>query len=113
MCTHTLTERQMIALTRVNLSVTAHSIGIYNILEARGKFVGPNQGWGSAVGGNTVDEGRNRRSAFSLKYQHQIKLSACCQKLILPSCPETLDKQGKKYAMSRHGYNVSLWFSRS
>lgn len=98
----------MIALTRVNLPVTAHSIGIHNILEARGKFVGPNQGRGSAVGGNTVDEGRNRRSAFSLKYQHQIKLSACS-----PSCLETLDKQGKKYAMSRHGCIVSLWLCRS
>lgn len=70
-------------LTGVNLPVTAHSIGIHNILEARGKFVGPDQGRGSAVGGNAVDEGRNRCSAFSLK-QHQIKLSACCHKHISP-----------------------------
>lgn len=71
---HTVTERQMIALTRVNLPVTAHSIGIHNILEARGKFVGPYQGRGSVVGGDTIDKGRNCCSAFSLKYQCQIKL---------------------------------------
>ncbi len=66
-CTYTETERKRIPLTRVNLPVTAHSIGINNVLEARGKFVGPYQGRGSIVGGDTIDKGRHCRSAFSLK----------------------------------------------
>lgn len=56
-----------ITLTRVYLPVTANSIGIHNILEARGKFVGPYQGRGSVGGGDTIDKGRNCCSAFSLK----------------------------------------------
>lgn len=62
-------ERQRIPLTGVNLSVTSHAIGVHNALEARGKFVGPYQGGGSVVGGDTIDKGRNCCSAFSLKYR--------------------------------------------
>ena len=49
-------ERQRISLTRVNLSVAAHSISIHDVLEAGGKFVGPYQGGGSVVGGDTIDK---------------------------------------------------------
>lgn len=69
-----ITERQRLPLTRVNLPVTAHSIRIHNVLEARGKFIGPYQGRGSVVGGDTIDKGRNCSSASSLKYQSQIKM---------------------------------------
>lgn len=62
------TKSQIMKLTWINLSVTAHSIGIHNILESRCKFVGSYKRWGSGVGGDTIDKGRNRCTALPLKY---------------------------------------------
>lgn len=59
-------------LTRVDLPVGAHSIGVHNILEARGELVGPDQGGRSVAGGDSVDKGRDGRSAFPLKQQRAV-----------------------------------------
>lgn len=59
---------QRFPLTRVDLSVIAHAISVHNVLEARGKLVGPYLGGGSVVGGDTIDKRGNGRSTFSLKY---------------------------------------------
>lgn len=61
-CVHKINK-----LTRVDLSVGTHSIGIHNVLEASGKLVGSNNGGGSVGGGNTVHKRGNRRTTFSLK----------------------------------------------
>lgn len=58
-------------LTGVDLPVSAHSVGVHNILEARGELVGPNQRRWRVVSGDTIDKGRNRCSALPLKYQCQ------------------------------------------
>lgn len=58
-------------LTGVDLPVSAHSVGVHNILEARGELVGPYQRRWRVVSGDTVDKGRNRCSALPLKYQCQ------------------------------------------
>lgn len=52
-------KRKTIPLTGVDLSVTANSIGIDNVLEARCEFVGPYQGRWCVVGGDAIDKGGN------------------------------------------------------
>lgn len=54
-------------LTRVDLPVGSHSVGVHNVLEARGELVGPDQGGRRGVGGDAVDKGRDCRSTFTLK----------------------------------------------
>lgn len=63
-------------LTRVDFPIGAHSVGVHNVLEARGELVGPYQG-GRRVGGwYTVHKRRDRRAAFPLQQQSPSQFNA-------------------------------------
>lgn len=66
-----LRKKKCSELTRVHLPVSAHSVGVHNILEAWGELVGPYQRRWRVVSGDTIDKGRNCCSALPLKYQCQ------------------------------------------
>lgn len=71
-CRATETIRKCPELTGVDLPVGSHSIGVHNVLEARGELVGPDQGGRRGAGGDTVDKRRDCGSAFTLKGQTSV-----------------------------------------
>lgn len=73
-----------VALTRVDFSVAAHTIGIHNALEAGGEAVGPDEGWRHVPAGYAVSNSTHSCLALGCTGVERQKLMAQASETLEP-----------------------------